>query len=66
MLLTAIDDDDGGRIMRLQISLGAFKKRRRPTLSMGFLAAARRRRYFQTTAECRMQLFHRTDTNTFL
>ena len=58
-------DDDGGRIMRLQISLGAFKKRRRPTLSMGFLAAARRHRYFQTTADCRMQLFHRTDTNTF-
>ena len=38
---TGIDDDGdgGGRIMRLQISLGAFKKRR-PTLSMGFLAAA--------------------------
>ena len=55
--ITGIDDDDGGgRIMRLQISLGASKKEATATATA--TAATHivngifgRRRYFQTTAD---------------
>ena len=51
--ITGIDDDDGGgRIMRLQISLGASKKEATATAATHIVNGIfGRRRYFQTTAD---------------